>query len=247
LNKKSIKKYYISKKTKILDNFDKQINTFRKVLLEQLGAPKTEEILNEIKVEYKNLIPEIIHIESNNSFILREYKDISIALAFAKVMKKCKYSKEEIAAFIYEIQKEVFNSTTNGKTKFIQILFNMLHIFPFNKIYKIIVKKYEKRTQKGDKALNIQIHYVEGDRENFDYGVDILSCPICDIWRKHDVIDILPYVCLSDFFKSLMSNSGLIRTMTLSEGREKCDNRFKRGRKPQNKQKTQFITRKSIL
>lgn len=66
------------------------------------------------------------------------------------------------------------------------------------------------------------------------------------MWRKHDILEILPYVCLFDFFKSAITNSGLIRTMTLAEGREKCDNRFKRGRKPQNRQKTQFITRKSI-
>ena len=247
MNKKSIKKYYISKKSKILDNFDKKINIFRTVLLQQLGTPKTEEMLDEIKDEYKMLIPEIIYIESQNSFILRDYKDISIALAFAKVMKKHKYSKEEIAVFIYEIQKEMFNSTINDKMKLIQILFDILHIFPFNKLYKVIVKKFEKRTQQRDNALDLQIHYVDGDGKNFDYGIDIISCPICNIWRKHNLIEILPYVCLSDFFKSAITNSGLIRTMTLAEGREKCDNRFKRGRKPQNRQKTQFITRKSIL
>ena len=66
-------------------------------------------ILKEIKDEYKTLIPEIIHIESQKNFILRMYKDISIALAFTKVMKRLKYSKEELAIFIYEIQKESYD------------------------------------------------------------------------------------------------------------------------------------------
>lgn len=246
MNKKSISKYYISKKSKILDNFDKKINIFRKVLLKQLGTPKIEEILDEIKVKYKTLIPEIIHIESQKNFILKQYKDISIALAFVKVMKQHKYSKEEIAVFIYEIQKEMYNYAIKGKVNLIRVLFNILQTFPFNRIYKKIIKKYEKSTQKREKTSNIQIRYVEGDGKNFDYGIDILSCPVCDLWRKYDVIEILPYVCLFDFFKSAMTNSGLIRTMTLAEGGKKCDNRFKGGRKPQNKQKTQFITRDSL-
>ncbi len=247
MSRKSIKKYYISKKSKILINFDKKIEIFRKVLLQQLGTPKTEEILREVKDVYETLIPEIIHIESEKNFILRDFKDIAIALAFVKVMKRVKYSKEEIAVFIYELQKEMYNSAINGKMNLMRILFNALHIFPLNRIYKKIIKKYEKSAQKREKTSNIQIRYVEGDRENFDYGIDILSCPICELWRKHDEIEILPYVCLFDFFKSIMTNSGLIRTMTLAEGKEKCDNRFKRGRKPQNKQKTQFITKKSLL
>ena len=245
--KKSIKKYYISKKTKILENFDTKINTFQTVILSQLGMAKTNELLIEIKDEYKRLIPEIVYIESQNNFLLREYKDISICLAFALVMKRHKYSKEEIAAYIFEIQKEMISSSANSNIRPIQLLFNMLQIFPFNKLYRIILKNYEKRIRKEEKALNIQIHYVEGDGKNFDYGIDILRCPICDIWKKHNVSEILPYVCLFDFFKSAITNSGLIRTMTLAEGKEKCDNRFKQGRKTQNKQETQFIKRKSIL
>jgi len=246
LGKKSVRKYYISEKSKILSNFDKKIKIFSKVLLVQLGTPKTEMILKKVKEEYKTLIPEIIHIESEKNFILREFKDIAIALAFAKVMKRYKYSKEEIAVFIYELQKEMYNSAINEKINVMRLLFNALHVFPLNRIYKKIVKKYEEGTQKKEQTSNIQIHYVEGDGKNYDYGIDILSCPICDLWRKHDAIEILPYICLFDFFKSAMTNSGLIRTMTLAEGREKCDNRFKRGQKPQNKQKTQFIVRKSL-
>jgi len=246
LSKKSIKKYYISEKSKILSNFDKRIKIFRKVLLTQLGTPKTEMILRKVKDEYKTLIPEIIHIEYEKNFLLKEYKNISIALAFVKVMKRYKYSKEEIAVFIYEVQKEMYNSAIKRKINLMRILFNTLHSFPINIIYRKIIKIYEKRAQKRKKTWNIQIHYVEGDGKDFDYGIDILSCPICDLWQKHDAIEILPYICLFDFFKSAMTNSGLIRTMTLSEGRKKCDNRFKRGRKPQNKQKTQFIIRKSL-
>jgi len=243
---KSVKRYYISKKSKILSNFDKKIGIFRKVLLQQLGIPKTEMILKEIKVEYINLIPEIIHIESKKNFLLREFKNISIALAFSKVMKQFSYSKEEIAVLIYEIQKEMYNSAITGKINIMRIVFNSLNSFPLNLIYKNIIKIYGKAAEKREKMSNMQIHYIKGDGKNFDYGVDILSCPIYDMWQKHDVIDILPYVCLFDFFKSAITNSGLIRTMTLSEGREKCDNRFKKGRRPQNRQKTQFLTRNSL-
>jgi hypothetical protein len=246
LGKKSARKDYTSKKSKILNNYDKRITIFRKVLLQQLDISKTEMILGKVKEEYKTLIPEIYLIESQKNFLMREFKNISIALAFAKVMKRYEYSKEEIAVFIYELQKEMYSSAIEGKINLMGVLFSILHSFPINKIYRKLIKKYEKRALKREKTSNIQIHYVEGDGKDFDYGIDILSCPIYDIWQKHNVIEILPYICLFDFFKSAMTNSGLIRTMTLSEGRKKCDNRFKKGQKPQNRQKTQFITRESL-
>ena len=52
--------------------------------------------------------------------------------------------------------------------------------------------------------------------------------------------------CLYDYYSSEMKGTGLVRTITLAEVFEKCDFRFKRGRKPQNKQRTQVITRETL-
>ena len=43
--------------------------------------------------------------------------------------------------------------------------------------------------------------------------------------------ELAPYVCAVDKVASEMMGWGLSRTMTLAEGREKCDFRFKKGGK----------------
>lgn len=241
MNKKRIKKYYISQKSRILKNFDKQLDTFKKILIPKLGAPKANLILIEMKEEYKTLLPEIIALKMQRNFLLREIKNISIALALVKVLKRYEYSKREIASFIFDLHKEYYQGAMKKKLNFIRFIFNILSNFPFNKLYKIVIKRYETLMQNREGTSNFIFKYIEGDGKTFDYGIDILSCPIYEMWQKHDAIDILPYVCLFDFFKSAMSNTGLVRTMTLSEGKSKCDNRFRIGKKPQNKQVTKYF------
>lgn len=241
MNKKGLTKYYISEKSKILKNFDEHLATYRKILVPKLGTPKANLILIEMKEEYKTLLPEIIALKMQRNFLLREIKNISIALALVKVLKRYEYSKREIASFIFDLHKELYQVAMKRKLNFMRIFFTILSTFPFNKLYKIMIKRYGTLMQHREGSSNFIFKYIEGDSKNFDYGIDILSCPISEMWQKHDVINILPYVCLFDFFKSAMSNTGLVRTMTLSEGKSKCDNRFRIGKKPQNKQVTKYF------
>jgi hypothetical protein len=241
LNQKGITKYYISEKSKILKNFDKQLGMFRKILIPKLDTPKANSILLEMKEEYKTLLPEIIALKMQRNFLLREIKNISIALALVKVLKRYKYSRREIASFIFDLHKEYYQEAMKRKINFLRFIFTILSSFPFNKLYKFVIKRYEHLRQNREGSSNFIFKYIEGDDKTFDYGIDILSCPIYDMWQNHDAIEILPFVCLFDFFKSAITNSGLIRTMTLSEGKIKCDNRFRIGEKPQNKQKTKYF------
>ena len=241
MNKKRIINYYITEKSKLLKNFDDNIDTFRRVLTSRLGEPKTVKILIQMKKEYNKLLPDIIAINSQRNFILREIKNISIALSLVKALMHYNYSKSEISSCIFELHKEYYRKAMSKKFNFMRFLFIIFSTFPFNKIYRLVIKRYENLIKNKEGILNFRLKYVEGNGKNFDYGVDILCCPIYRMWQKYDVVEFLPYVCLFDFFKSAITNSGLVRTMTLSEGKSKCDNRFRKGRKPQNKQITKYV------
>ena len=224
-----------------MNNFNNHIDTFRRVLISRLGIPKTKRILIDMKEEYEKLLPDIIAINSQKNFMLREIKNISIALAFVKALKYNNYSKTEISSCIFELHKEYYRKAMKSKLNFMRFIFIIFSTFPINKLYQMVIRRYELLLNNTEKALNFKLKYVDGKGKDFDYGVDILSCPIYRMWQKHEVVEFLPYVCLFDFFKSAITNSGLVRTMTLSEGKDKCDNRFRKGQKPQNKQITKFV------
>jgi hypothetical protein len=84
----------------------------------------------------------------------------------------------------------------------------------------------QKRKYPGDFVLS----FIEGDRENFDYGLDITECGICKFYDAQGAKRLARYMCLSDYVVSKAFNRGLVRYKTIAEGSEKCDFRYKKGR-----------------
>ena len=73
--------------------------------------------------------------------------------------------------------------------------------------------------------------FVEGNGVEFDYGYDFLECGTQKLYHDQGADEFLPFYCFLDFVTSKASGWGLTRTMTLAEGYEKCDFRFKKGGK----------------
>lgn len=74
-------------------------------------------------------------------------------------------------------------------------------------------------------------NFVEGDGQTFDYGVYYLECASCKFLAKQGAPELAPYLCLVDILYSKALGWGLTRTMTLAEGAERFDFRFKKGGK----------------
>ena len=238
--------YYLQKKLIIMKNFDKNINLFRKVLSTQLDDKLTNKIKKEVRQEYESLLPNIPFIGGDKNRLTKNLIDTTIALAFSKVMKRYDYSTEEIAFFLFEIMKETFNSIPKVKKFLIRSLMFLLLTFPFNIFHRKIIKRFAKKSQMGIYSDNFMFYFIKGEGKEFDFGIDYTACPISKFWREQGVEEISPYICLYDYYSGEMTGTGLVRTMTLAEGFEKCDFRFKRGRNPQNKQRTQIITRDTL-
>ncbi len=70
---------------------------------------------------------------------------------------------------------------------------------------------------------------IEGDGKEFDYGLDVTECLAVKCFPKHDAEEFVPYLCPFDYPRSDALGLGLVRTMELAQGDEKCDFRFKWG------------------
>ncbi len=72
-----------------------------------------------------------------------------------------------------------------------------------------------------------------GDRQEFDWGMNITSCGVCYLAAQHDATELVPYMCATDDIVSDRDGQGLRRTGAIAVGSRQCDFRFKRGGEPQ--------------
>lgn len=239
MSTKSSENYYIQKKPEIMKRLKKNIQFFKRVLRRYEDENSVNNIEQKMSLEYESLLPLIPYIGGDAMKVTTDIIDSTMGLAFYKVMKQKGYSTIKIASLISEVVKERFNSISKIRRLLMRFIVKIVFGSPLSLIYKNRIKKIATKSQTGEFS-NLVLRYVEGDGKDFDFGFDYISCPLCKFWREQDAAEILPYICLFDFVSSEFMGTGLVRTMTLAEGHDKCDFRYKIGRRTHNKQKTQF-------
>ncbi|MFX1285634.1 MAG: L-2-amino-thiazoline-4-carboxylic acid hydrolase [Promethearchaeota archaeon] len=245
------RKYYLSQKPKIMVNFEKQIKLFRRVLCKQFEEKVVDQIINDTRMEYEELIPEMPYIGAEESRVGKRLTsniiNTTMGLALWKTIKKRSVTVEEAAVLLCETAEEMFNSMSRFSKIFLRTFRTLTYSFPLKHLYRRLLKNMAKKSQEREFHNNFVMHYIDGEGEEFDFGFDYTVCPINNFWREQGEEELLPYICLYDYFTSDLTGSGLIRTQTLAEGFDRCDFRFKRGRKSENRQRTQFIKRKDLI
>jgi len=73
--------------------------------------------------------------------------------------------------------------------------------------------------------------FVKGDGKEFDFGIDVHECGVLKFFSKENADGLTPFYCWITFLENKALGTGLVGTRTLVEGAEKCDYRFKKGRK----------------
>lgn len=101
--------------------------------------------------------------------------------------------------------------------KLIQWPFSTFLIGIFNK----------KVSKKGDEN-GFLAHIITDKTETYGlgYGIDIIECGICKLFKKHDYQKYSSILCEVDEVTSNLAGLKLIRTGTIALGAKKCDFRF---------------------
>jgi hypothetical protein len=68
--------------------------------------------------------------------------------------------------------------------------------------------------------------FVHGDTKTYDYGIDYTECAVYTFLKEQWAAELAPYICAVDKVASQTLGWGLTRTMTLADGKPKCDFRF---------------------
>jgi L-2-amino-thiazoline-4-carboxylic acid hydrolase len=95
---------------------------------------------------------------------------------------------------------------------------------------QILIKAFHKRVSVNSNPDGFIAQIITDKQETFGlgYGVDIIECGICKLFKKHNYTKYASILCEVDEITSGLAGLQLIRTGTIANGAQKCDFRFKR-------------------
>jgi hypothetical protein len=211
--------YVMTKDSNILDD---HFEGTEKILVTRFGKDRASLLIENIRQEYEILALEMPDIGGEENMFTEWLIYGVYYLAVYRVLTAEGQTVEEVGKAIYD----TFKAMADYPRELIQLVGS----FKYNQKYvsrlREAVEKTQERRYPGDWVAT----FVEGDGEEFDYGIDIVECGICKYYRSQGAEELTPYMCLSDFVVSDAFERGLVRYKTLAEGDDVCDFRYKKGR-----------------
>lgn len=213
--------YYIARKRKLLREFDKTLERIRGLFVARYGEEATTPMLREAQEEYEALITQLPYIGGKQPFT-QFLISTAWFLAMYRVLTRRRETVEDIGLLAYQAS-ELYLKTYPAFLRRVlgQMTFSRRYL---RRLQKRAAESWE-RCYPGDYVYN----YIRGDGKTFDYGVDYVECAGLKFLRAQGASELAPYICPADILYSDALGWGLQRTMTLAEGGERCDFRFKQG------------------
>ena len=212
--------YYIRRKFRFLLEFNLVARSARSVLDRYFGE-NAGALLAETRREFEGLIPQLPYVGGTQPFT--EFVVFTaMFLAMYRVSKAHGKTAEQTGEIMYEIGRVFLRSYPTV----LKLLFGRMN---FSRRYLDRIRKGAIESRKREHPDGYVLNFVEGDGRTFDYGVDYIECASCKFLAKQGAPELAPYLCPVDILYSEALGWGLTRTMTLAEGADKCDFRFKRG------------------
>jgi hypothetical protein len=221
MNERKGKEYYLSRKLEILTQFDVHARAWRPFLATSYGDEFAEAVLKDAREQYEALIPEIPYIGGDENPMTRHLVRSTTSLVLYQVMKARGKTAEEVGKVVYNAVVEVVSQLPPQPAK------ELSSEYVAEERHK--AQKSQERHYLGDWVWD----FVEGNGVEFDYGYDFLECGTQKLYHAYGADEFLPFYCYLDFITHRTIGWGFARTMTLAEGHEKCDFRWKKGGKTQ--------------
>ena len=217
MNEREAQEYYLSRKPEILTQFDTHEAAWKPFLAASYGDEFAEAVLQDAREKYEALIPEIPYIGGDENPMTRHLVRSTTSLVLYRAMKARGKTARETGKVVCDAVVEVISQ---------------LPPRPFKELSAkaIAEKKAQARKSQERRYPDDWVwEYVQGDGVEFDYGYDFLECGTQKLYHAQDADEFLPFYCHLDFATHRTTGWGFARSMTLAEGHEKCDFRWKKG------------------
>ena len=208
--------------TRDSDPLDDHFEGTEKALVARFGRDRATGLMRDIRQEYGALAPEMPDIGGEENMFTKWLIYGVYYLAVYWVLKAEGQTVEEVGEVIYD--------TFKAMADYPKWLLRLVGSLRYNEEYVSQLKEAAAKTQQRRYPGDWVATFIEGDGQEFDYGIDITESGICKFYRAQGAGELAAYLCLSDCVVSDAFDRGLVRYKTLAEGAEVCDFRYKKGR-----------------
>ncbi len=213
--------YYTAQKARLLRQYDSYVRRMRPVLARELVGMDIDALIQETRAEYGQLIPQLPDIGGKQPFT-QFLTFTALWLALYRAAQRRGKTAEQVGELIFQIC-----------CAFMQVypafLARLMGGVNFSPIYLKNLRRRAAESRLSSYADDYVYDFIQGDGKMFDYGVDYLQCAACKFLESQQARELAPYLCPVDILYSERLGWGLQRTMTLAQGAQRCDFRFKRG------------------
>jgi hypothetical protein len=216
--------YYVRNKAKLIKEHNTLIKAGRPFVAARYGDTFADTLARESLAEFEKLLPALPYIGGRQNSLTDNLVASVSALAFYRAMERHGKTVEETGELVYRAME----TWINRYPRFVLHLMGRYYMSKRNQRrsrQKAVVS--QERRYPGDWVRE----HVEGSAM-FDWGMDYTECGIVKFLSSQGADELAPYLCLTDYALFGALGIELRRTMTLAEGCEKCDFRFKKGKSP---------------
>ena len=203
----------------------KYLDSFHQTLKKQY-PDNWELVFQDIDEAYTTISKDIIFCSTSKNPLDKRLDFSAYFLALIQVLERQDTSFEKIRKVCLEIVSD-YVKPKNLFQKWLKKLPPKLIKTKFgNTIIRIMDKKI--RNIGHPDGFVARIITDQQKTYGLGYGIDILECGICKLFKKHNEQKYVSILCEIDKITSGLAGLELIRTGTIANGSLKCDFRFKR-------------------
>ena len=215
MDERAGERYYLTRKADILALFDDYARAWRPLLGSRHGEGLAAAVVEEAHRRHETLIPAIPYIGGDENPMTRHLIRSTASLVLYQTMKAHGRTAEETGLVLYQ--------AIRARVRRLPLLAPATPDELTRKSEQ--ARESQERRYPGDWVWE----FVDGDGREFNYGYDFSECGTQKLYQACGADGFLPFYCYLDFAAYRTAGWSFLRTMTLAEGRPKCDFRFRKG------------------
>jgi len=198
------------------------------ILAGRFGAEQAERLVREVKRLYPVVVKRLPYIGSDENYLTQALVGTVPALTLFHVLKtldEIDRPARDAGSIYLEAISRAFGNNEMGSPEELRERGAVMFTDEVSVGMRSMADRSQEKRYEGDFVYS----YVPGDGAEFDFGLDFTECAVCKFFEKEGATELTPYMCQYDFIESRFCHTGLSRTMTLADGHDRCDFRYKRG------------------
>jgi hypothetical protein len=202
---------------------------YRKYFIEGIKkhfSALSDSIIAKVDDHYKIISTDTAFASSSNNPIDKRLDFCAYFLALIKTLDGQGESFETTRRICLEIVSEY----VRPKNKLQQLLKKLPAKLVNTWLATFFLKEFGKKVSKNSNPGGFIANIITDKQETLGlgYGVDILECGICKLFKKHNYQKYSSILCEVDTITSGLAGLKLVRNGTIASGAKKCDFRWER-------------------